>query len=137
MEAIIQLTTSNFPTRYLGLPLMMDRLKLSDYGALLMMLEKTLSRWRSSKLSYVRRLQLLNWAFNGRVNFWLLVTRLPNGMLHRIRSNGYNFLWNGRKRASWDMVTLTKEEGGLGIHDLDEAATIKEAMVLWENGRDP
>lgn len=68
-----------------------------------------------SKLSYAGRIQLINWVFNGKVNFLVQAIRLPKKTLRRIWLIGYNFLSNGWKGATWDKVTFAKEEGGLGI----------------------
>lgn len=40
-----------------------------------------------------------------------------------------------RKGGSWDKITQSKEDGGLGIREfiaMEEATTIKEATMLWE-----
>lgn len=38
---------------------------------------------------------------------------------------------------TWDIVTLEKEDGGLGTRDfqtLDDVAAIREVTILWEEG---
>lgn len=60
------------------------------------------------KLSYGGRIQLFNWVFNGKVSYWVQATRLSKKTLRKIRSIGYNFLWDGRRGHGWDTITLTK-----------------------------
>lgn len=75
---ILGIPLTQFPLKYLGLPLTKGKLHYRDYGALLTSLEKTLDRWKTKWLSYSGRIQLLNWVFHGKVNFWFQATRLPS-----------------------------------------------------------
>lgn len=76
-------------------------------------MERSSAQWKAKKLSYAGHMQLLSWVFGGKVNYWVQSTRLPKKTLKKIRLTGYNFLWDGRMGASWDMITLSKEEGSL------------------------
>lgn len=52
LEDIIHMPTTEFPTRYLGFPLMAGKILNEDCGMLLALLEKSLLRWNAEKLSY-------------------------------------------------------------------------------------
>lgn len=71
---ILGIPLAQLPIKYLGLPLTKGKLCYRDCGALLTSVEKTLDRWKTKWLSYAGRVQLLNWVFQGKVNFWLQAT---------------------------------------------------------------
>lgn len=58
---IINLPHKDFLIKYLGLLLIKGKLRYSDCDDLISSLEKSLARWRARRLSYVGRVQLLNW----------------------------------------------------------------------------
>lgn len=126
-----------FPIKYLCLPLTYNKLKHSECGAFLASLKKTLTKQSGRGPSYAGKCQLLNSNFQGKDGYWMQGARLPKRILRHIRSIKYKFLWDSRKGAAWDTITMEKGEGGLGIKDfqvLDEVAAIKEAFQLWEEG---
>lgn len=65
LQALMEVPKVDFPIKYLGLPLTPGKVKHADCGGLL----ASLSRWRGRKLSYMGRVQLLNWTFNGKMNY--------------------------------------------------------------------
>lgn len=69
----------SLPIRYLGLPLMSRKLRISDYDALLQKLIKRFRSWAIKALSFAGRLLLLNTVIAGTVNFWISTFVLPKG----------------------------------------------------------
>ncbi|XP_010473894.1 PREDICTED: uncharacterized protein LOC104753325 [Camelina sativa] len=98
------------PVRYLGVPLCTKKLTLQNC-----------------------RLVLINTVIAGISNFWCSTFMLPKACIRKINSMCSAFLWKGHleghhnARVSWDTLTKTKEQGGLGIRDL---ATWNMACVL-------
>ncbi|CAL1413008.1 unnamed protein product [Linum trigynum] len=61
----------NLPVHYRGLPLLSGKLSSVEIDSLVEKIKKRIRSWRSKKLSYVGRLQLLNSVILGAVQFWM------------------------------------------------------------------
>ena len=113
--------SGQLPIRYLGMPLMCRKLKISEYAPLMTKLTASFQSWSVKLLSFAGRLQLLKTVIFGTVNFWMSAFILPKGCIKLIESLCSKFLWAGSidKRAiakiAWTTVCLPKEEGGLGL----------------------
>ncbi|KAG2278545.1 hypothetical protein Bca4012_041133 [Brassica carinata] len=70
-----------FSTRYLGLPLMSRKLKISEYAPLMI---KISSRFQSWSASFAGRLQLLRTVIFCTVTFWISAFILPKGPLSQV-----------------------------------------------------
>ena len=109
------------PIRYLGLPLMHRKLRISEYDPLLNKLAGTFRAWAVKMLSYAGRLHLLSSVINGTVIFWMSAFILPKGCVKKIESMCAKFLWKGSidekasAKVAWNTACLPKSEGGLGL----------------------
>lgn len=113
--------SGQFPIRYLGLPLMSRKLKISEYAPLMTKLNLSIQSWSAKLLSFAGRLQLIKTVIFGTVTFWTSAFILPKGCIKTIESLCSRFLWAGSlesksfAKVAWSTVCLPKEEGGLGI----------------------
>lgn len=69
----------NLPIRYLGLPLMSRKLKISEYAPLMNKITMSFQAWLVKLLSFTVRLQLLKTVIFGTVSFWTSAIMLPKG----------------------------------------------------------
>lgn len=76
--------SGQFPIRYLGLPLMSRKVKISEYAPLMLKITSKLQSWTSKILSFAGRLQLLRTVIFGLVAFWLSAFILPKGCIKSI-----------------------------------------------------
>lgn len=112
------------PIRYLGLPLMSRKLKISEYSPLMLKIGASFHSWSVKLLTYAGRLQLLKTVIFGTVTFWTSAFILPKGCIKAIESLCSRYLWSGNieKRSiakiAWSTVCLPKNEGGLGLRNL-------------------
>lgn len=83
------------PIRYLGLPLMHRKLKISEYHPLLDQIAGKFRGWAVRTLSFAGRTQLIASVIYGAVNFWLSTFILPKGCIKKIESLCSRFLWSG------------------------------------------
>ena len=87
-------------------------------------LEKRLASWKAKLLSYGGRLILINSFLSNMVLYMLSFFHLPKGVLQRLDYFRSRFFWQGDgenkkyRLTKWSMVCRPKDQGGLGIHDL-------------------
>lgn len=118
-------TLGSMPVRYLGLPLMHRKLRISEYRPLLVKISGHFTAWSSKKLSYAGRAELIKSVIYGNINFWTSAFVLPKGCLQQIQSLCSRFLWTGKvtdrgvAKIAWSTVCLPKKEGGLGFRNLE------------------
>jgi hypothetical protein len=112
---------SEFPIKYLGVPLHYSKLKRADFIADKII--KKIAGWRGRHLSYAGRLTLLR-ACLARIPIYLLsVIKFPRWAIDMINSHMGHFLWDNTEEkhryhlANWPLVAQKNEFGGLGILD--------------------
>ncbi|KAL3637949.1 hypothetical protein CASFOL_018397 [Castilleja foliolosa] len=89
-------------------------------------LDTRIKSWEAKNLSFGGRIVLANAVLNAIPTYYLSIHRLPGGVCRKLRSKIRNFLWGGssgggRKISwvSWEKMCLEKDNGGLGIIELD------------------
>lgn len=127
----------SLPMKYLGVPMVTKKLTLHNCEPLLQQIKARFSSWSAKALSFAGRLLLIKTVINGITTFWCSSFILPKACIKKVNSLCGLFLWNGvseghqSARVSWEKVTLTKDQGGLGIKDLytwNKACILK---LLW------
>lgn len=130
-------SVGTLPVRYLGLPLMSRKLKISEYSPLLEKIISKLKGWAVKSLSFAGRSQLLKAVIYGAVNFWMTSFMLPKGCIRKIESLCSNFLWSGnieihsKSKVAWSTVCLPKSEGGLGLRRFSAWNTTLSLRLIW------
>lgn len=128
------ITHGILPVRYLGIPLCTKKLSLENCEPLLQQVKKKVNNWSARSLYFAGRLLLINTVIAGISNFWCSTFTIPKKCIKQINSICGAYLWKGTSeghhsaRVSWETVTLSREEGGLGIRDLNiwnKACTLK------------
>ena len=110
--------------RYLGLPLSSRKLSLPNCQPLIQQIKNRFSSWSVKTHSFAGRQLLIKTVIAGINTFWCSAFILPRACINKITSMCNQFLWKGNLeghhsvRVSWDTVTLTTAQGGLGIKDL-------------------
>ena len=112
------LQDSNFPIKYLGVPITDGRLSKVECSTLI---EKIIGRihvWATRHLSFARQALLINSVIFGSINCWASIFLLPNDVLKKITQLCRNYLWSGTaefKRPphiSWTSTCMPKCQGG-------------------------
>uniref|UniRef100_J3LXP2 Reverse transcriptase zinc-binding domain-containing protein n=1 Tax=Oryza brachyantha TaxID=4533 RepID=J3LXP2_ORYBR len=119
---------------YLGLPLSCNKLGLADWAPTIARVDKYLSGWELSLLSYSERITLINAVLNAVPIYSMCAYILPASIIHAIDKKRRAFLWTGEDKCSgakclvaWEQVCKPKQEGGLGIRCL---RTQNKALIL-------
>ena len=88
-------------------------------------LQARLNRWKVKLLSLGGRLVLINSVLSNMVLYMISFFQLPKGVLNKLDYFRSRFFWQGdsEKRkyrlAKWSVVCRPKDQGGLGVHDLE------------------
>ncbi|KAG2328833.1 hypothetical protein Bca52824_000013 [Brassica carinata] len=77
-------TIGSMPIRYLGLPLMHRKLRLSDYRPLLDKISGNFNCWSAKALTFAGRRQLISSVIYGTINFWTSAFIIPKGCIKKI-----------------------------------------------------
>jgi hypothetical protein len=128
-------STGSFPFTYLGLPLGLTKPKVQDYLPLVNKCERRLGGI-SSLLNQAGRLQITNAVLSALPTYYMCSIEVPKTVIKLIDKFRKHCPWrgsssNGRSmpKAAWDMVSLPKNEGGLGIIDI----TLQNQALLMKN----
>lgn len=134
------MSRGSLPFRYLGVPLKSKKLSLSACQPLLQQVKSRFSAWSVKSLSFSGRLLLIKTVISGITTFWSSAFILPKACIKKINSMCSLFLWKGSleghhsAKVAWDTVTLTKEQGGLGVKDLllwNKACCLRLIWILF------
>ncbi|GAV77234.1 hypothetical protein CFOL_v3_20705, partial [Cephalotus follicularis] len=112
------------PVRYLGIPLVVSKLRQTDCKVLVDRLMKRLTSWLCNSLSFGGRLQLISSTLFSLQVFWCRTFILPVAVIKKCEGIIRSFMWFGlgnvRKagKVAWNKVCMPKAEGGLGIKNL-------------------
>lgn len=96
-----------------------------------------IQNWKHKHLSFAERLQLINSMLRSLQVYWCSVLLLPKTTIKDIEKVFKGFLWSGgdlkkgSAKIAWKIVCRPKDEGGLGIRNLQ---TWNEALLsrqIW------
>lgn len=125
----------SLPFTYLGLPLGTTKPRIVDYLPLENKCERRLGGV-SSMLNQAGRLQITNAVLSSLPTYYMCTLEIPKAIIKHIDKFKKNCLWRGtsinegsRPKATWEMVCSTKEEGGLGIINLE----LQNQALLMKN----
>lgn len=128
----------HLPVRYLGVPLIASKLSKNDCQPILDKFMKKINNWSAKCLSYAGRVQLAKSVLLQLQVFWCNIFILPKAVIHELEKLASRYIWNGSTDhkplalVSWKSVTLPKNEGGLGIRQLDAWNKAAVGKMLWK-----
>lgn len=117
---------TSLPITYLGVPLHWKRLNSSDWQPLPTKIENKLQTRKRTLLSLGGRITLLNSVLSTIPLYWLSIYKLPVNIRQSIDRIRKRFLWSGTNTnkkyhlVAWDQICLNKNQGGLGILNLEK-----------------
>lgn len=116
---------------------MTKAMRKQDYFPLVEKLKSRISSWTSIFLSYAGRLQLIKVVLMSIVNFWASVYLLPSRCIKEIEQLCGAFLWTGSElktggaKVARNVVCRKKEEGGLGLRNLQIINRVNVLKIIW------
>ena len=124
-EEILTCKSGTLPMKYLGVPVDKKRLCLTAWRPTKDKMRGKLSPCQGKLLSIRGRTTLINSSLSSVPLYMLSFYRVPVGIRESMDSVRKNFLWNEnevKKKyhfVNWQVVCLAKDQGGLGILDLE------------------
>ncbi|WVZ79506.1 hypothetical protein U9M48_027078, partial [Paspalum notatum var. saurae] len=129
---------TNFPIKYLGLPLSHRRLRRVDFQPLVDKMAKKMTTWNARHLNHAGRLTLVKSVLTSHAVYTITSLRPPKSTLKEIDSKRKQFLWAGvemltgaKCKVNWSRSTRPVELGGLGILHLGRFARALRLRWLW------
>jgi hypothetical protein len=113
-----------YPFTYLGIPMHHRQLLNSQWSEVEQRFQKKLSCWKAKYLSYGRRLVLFNSILSRLPMFMMSFFEILKGVLKNLDHFRSRFFWQGSsdkhkyRLAKWDILCRPKDQGSLGILDL-------------------
>ncbi|CAN1162506.1 Putative ribonuclease H protein At1g65750 [Linum perenne] len=133
--------------RYLGVPVLHDRITTRTYQSILDRIDNKLSGWKAKTLSLAGRVTLAQSVLAAIPAYVMQTAVIPSTTYEEIDRRIRNFVWGTTAESrkiclvAWDKVCLPKEKGGLGLRlarQLNRAfitklafTFIKEKDKLW------
>nr|GEX40758.1 reverse transcriptase domain-containing protein [Tanacetum cinerariifolium] len=117
----LEVFSSKFPMKYLGVPLLAKILGVKDCQSLIDNVDNRINCWRNKFLSYTGRIQLIASVLYVMQQYWASVYMLPIFVTNELEKLFKRFLWNsggsakGKEMVAWKNVYRPKEQGGLGF----------------------
>lgn len=144
VQQVLACRIEHFPTRYLGVPLSVYKLKRSEEQPLLDAVASRIPKWRGNLLNLAGQSTLVAATLSAIPIHMSIALCLSPWAIERIDRRRQAFIWcgsesvaAGRCRVAWDMVMRPRALGGLGITDLQRAGVALRTRWAWLERTDP
>jgi len=125
ISSMLPCNLSDFPCRYLGLPLSLKKLTKAQVQPIIDRIADQLPGWKADLMTRAGRRVQVQVVLIGMLIYLVMASDLPAWAIKEIDKIRRGFLWRGRKDVkgghcfvAWVKVTRPFELGGLGISDL-------------------
>lgn len=136
VKAVMRCAQTQLPISYLGMPLTIRKPRKQDFIPLLDKIQARTEGWCGKFLSKGGRVQLINSVLSSMPIYLMTCFELPKWVVKRIEALCRNFLWGksqvqgrGISLISWEVVSLPKSCGGLGVANLE--LRNKSLLLRW------
>jgi hypothetical protein len=127
-----------FPCKYLGLPLSVQKLPKAVFYSLIEAIADRLPGWKASLIHSAGRTTLVKTVLSSIPIYLQIVLHCPKWVIKAIETILQGFLWKGRNDikgghclVGWQRVCQAPELGGLGIHNLEVNGWALNMRWLW------
>ena len=123
--------------KYLGFPIIHQGRVGNAYNFVVNKMQSKLAGWRSKLLSKAGKLVLVKSSATLVAEYYMQCQSLPIKVCNQIDKLIRNFLWGSTEEkrrlhlVRWETVTLPKELGGLGLHNMKDINNALLAKLCW------
>lgn len=128
----------NFPCKYLGLPISVNKLAKTQVQSIIERLVDQLPGWKSDLTNHAGRTVMVWFVMTSTQIYLAMAMERPPWALNAMDKFRRGFMWRERREAqgghcllAWPKVTRPLELGGLGIHDLKSLCWALRMRWLW------
>jgi len=144
ISSMLPCNLSDFPCRYLGLPLSLKKLTKAQVQPIIDRIADQLPGWKADLMTRAGRRVQVQVVLTGMLIYLVMASDLPAWAIKEIDKIRRGFLWRGRKDVkgghclvAWVKVTRPFELGGLGISDLKTLGWDLRMRWLWLQKTEP
>jgi hypothetical protein len=138
VQQLLPCELSDFPCRYLGLPLSLKKLTKDQVQPIIDRIVDQLPGWKADLLTKPGRKVLVQFVMTGMLIYLAMAIDLLDWALKVIDKFKQGFFWRGRKdikgghcRVAWGKAYRPMDLGGLGISSLKEHGWALRMRWLW------
>lgn len=135
---------SNFPCKYLGLPLSLKRLTRQQIQPIIDRIAGQLPGWKADLMTRAGRKVHVQFVLTAMLIYLAMAIDFPQWALKEVEKIQRGYLWRGCKEAhgghclvAWDTVCHPIELGGLGISNLRNLGWALRVRWLWLQKTEP
>ncbi|MCI07485.1 LINE-1 reverse transcriptase like, partial [Trifolium medium] len=124
-SSFLSCRSDTIPFKFLGIPVGANPRRKETWKPVVDAMFKKLSSWSSRQLSYGGRITLINSVLASLPLYFFSFYKAPHCILKQLVRIQRNFLWGGGVEdkklcwVKWDQICLPKEQGGLGVKNLE------------------
>lgn len=127
-----------FPLNYLGLPLTLERLKITHVQKIIDKARTRLAGWQGKLMNHAGRRELVRSVLSALPVYLMTSLHPPKQLFQDLDKARRRFLWagdsdlhGGKCKVAWEAVAKPTVFGGLGIVDLEKFSRALRIRWLW------
>jgi hypothetical protein len=135
---------ANFPIKYLGLPLVLGRLRKVDLQPVFDKISRRITNWTGKNMAAAGRTTLVKSVLTAQPIYLLTALKTTKESLEQLDKQRHRFLWAGTRditggkcKVNWTKTCLPTSQGGLGVLNLEKFTRALRLRWLWHEWKDP
>lgn len=144
VQELLPCNISEFPCRYLGLPLSLKKLTRAQIQSIIDRIADQLPGWKADLMTRAGIKVQIQFVLNGMLIYLAMAIDLPIWAQKELSKLQRGYLWRGREDArgghclvAWDIVCRPYELGGLGLPNLKYLGWALRMRWLWLRRTEP
>ncbi|KAF0907573.1 hypothetical protein E2562_018380 [Oryza meyeriana var. granulata] len=135
---------SYFPIKYIGLPLVLGRMRKVDIQRVFDKIVRRIASWRGKNMGPTGRTTLVKSVLTAQPIYLLTVLKITKEALEQIDKQWRRFFWvgtgtvtGGKCKINWTRTCMPTAQGDLGVLNIEKFARAPCLRWLWHEWKDP